>query len=410
MEDKFASRMQILKASDIREILKITQNRDIISFAGGLPAPELFPTGPLADLAAELLRERGEIALQYSPSEGYMPLREKIAARMNAVWRTTLLPEEILITTGSQQGLELTGKLFLDKGDAVLCESPSYLGAIMAFNGYGPRWVEIPTDEDGMRMEAVEQALRTEGRVKMIYTIPSFQNPSGRTWSMERRRQLVQLAARYDVPIIEDNPYGELCFEGDTPGAMQAMDEHGLVISLGTFSKIFCPGLRVAWIAAKKRFIDKYVILKQAADLHSSTFDQMLTDAYLRKHSIDDDLVEKRNLYRRRRDAMVSALEREMPPGVTFTRPRGGLFLWVELPGEIDTRELLERCLKRGVAFVPGATFFPTKEKNNTMRLNYSNMPEARIEEGVRRLAAEVRAGLLKHRPRGRVAAEPEAV
>jgi 2-aminoadipate transaminase len=259
-----------------------------------------------------------------------------------------------------------------------------------------------------MRIEAVERVLRSDSRVKMIYTIPSFQNPTGRTWSMERRRALVRLASEYDIPVIEDNPYGELCFDGETPGAMQAMDDRGLVISLGTFSKIFCPGLRVAWIAAKKRFIDKYVILKQAADLHSSTFDQMLTDAYLEKHSIDDDLVEKRRVYRRRRDAMVAALEREMPEGVTFTRPRGGLFLWVELPGGIDTRDLLHRCLERGVAFVPGATFFPTHEKNNTMRLNFSNMSEARIDEGIRRLATEVRAGLAGLRSPGRVAVEPE--
>ena len=408
MDEKFAARMQILKASDIREILKITQNRDIISFAGGLPAPELFPTEPLAELSAALLRERGTVALQYSPSEGYQPLREKIAKRMNAIWHTVLSPDEILITTGSQQGLDLTGKLFLDTGDVVLCESPSYLGAIMAFNAFGPRWVEIPTDEDGMRMEAVEQALLSERRVKFIYTIPSFQNPSGRTWSMERRRALVSLAARFAVPVIEDNPYGELCYDGETPGAMQAMDGEGLVISLGTFSKIFCPGLRVAWIAARKRFIDKYIILKQASDLHSSTFDQMLTDAYLEKHNIDEDLVVKRMVYRRRRDAMVSALEREMPPGVTFTRPRGGLFLWVEIPEGIDSRELLQRCLERGVAFVPGATFFPSNERKNTMRLNYSNMPEDRIEEGIRRLAAEIRAFTLKGRARGRVAPKPE--
>lgn len=392
METRLAARMQVLKASDIREILKITQNRDIISFAGGLPAPELFPTESLADLAAVLLRQKGTIALQYSPSEGYPPLREKIAKRMNRVWKTSLAPEDILITTGSQQGLDLTGKLFLDEGDAILCESPSYLGAIMSFNAYGPRWIEIPTDNDGMQTEAVERALEREARVKFIYTIPSFQNPSGRTWSMQRRRELVQIAARFNVPIIEDNPYGELCFDGETPGMMQAMDKEGLVISLGTFSKTFCPGLRVAWIAAKREIISKYVILKQGADLHSSTFDQMLTDAYLETHDLEQDLMNKRAVYKQRRNAMVRALEREMPPGVSFTRPRGGLFLWVEMPEEIDARQLLQRCLDRGVAFVPGVTFFPSNEKPNTMRLNYSNMPEERIEEGVRRLGAEIRS------------------
>ncbi len=392
MDIRFAARMQVLKASDIREILKITQNRDIISFAGGLPAPELFPTEALAELSSKIMREHGATALQYSPSEGYLPLRTKIAKRMNAVWQTALTPDEILITTGSQQGLDLTGKLFLDEGDAILCESPSYLGAIMSFNAFGPRWIEISTDENGMHMASVESALRNEKRVKFIYTIPSFQNPSGRTWSMERRRGLVQLAARYGVPIIEDNPYGELCFDGETPGMMQAMDPSGLVISLGTFSKIFCPGLRVAWIAATKDIISKYVILKQGADLHSSTFDQMLTDAYLEHHDIDKDLITKRRVYMERRNAMVRALEREMPAGVSFTRPRGGLFLWAVMPEEIDSRVLLHRCLEHGVAFVPGATFFPSNERKNTMRLNYSNMPVDRIEEGIRRLAAEIKA------------------
>lgn len=391
MNVTFAARMNVLKASDIREILKITQNRDIISFAGGLPAPELFPLERIAVLAEKLVREKGTIALQYSPSEGYRPLREKIAARMNRLWHTSLSPEEIMITTGSQQGLELTGKLFLDEGDAVVCESPSYLGAIMAFNSFGPRWVEVPTDDDGMRMDALERVLETTSRVKFIYTIPSFQNPTGRTWSMQRRHELVRLATRHGIPIIEDNPYGELCFDGETPGAVQAMDSQGLVISLGTFSKIFCPGMRVAWIAAKKEFLDKYVILKQATDLHTSTLDQMLTDAYLEAYDIDADLVIKRNVYRQRRDAMVHALEREMPDGARFTRPRGGLFLWVELLRMIDTRTLLLRALDNGVAFVPGATFFPSRERPNTLRLNYSNMPEAKIEEGIHRLAGVIR-------------------
>lgn len=392
MKTEFAARMKVLKASDIREILKITQNKDIISFAGGLPAPELFPIEDLAVITADVLRKQGRVALQYSPSEGYQPLREKIAERMNRVWHTAHSPEEILITTGSQQGLELTGQLFLDEGDVVLCESPSYLGAIMAFNGCQPRWVEIPTDSDGMDMGALEQTLRTVPRVKFIYTIPSFQNPTGRTWSLERRRQLVRVARQFQVPIIEDNPYGELCFDGETPGAVQALDDSGIVIFLGTFSKIFCPGLRVAWIAARREFLDKYIILKQAADLHSSTFDQMITNEYLEKHDIEADLVIKRSVYRQRRDAMVQALEREMPEGVTFTRPRGGLFLWVTMPECVDARELLARALDCGVAFVPGVTFFPQAEKRNTMRLNYSTMPEDRIAEGVRRLGEAMRA------------------
>ena len=387
MSRPFADRMDTLKASDIREILKVTQNPEMISFAGGLPAPELFPRDAIASLAAELLRSRGEVALQYSPTEGYPPLREKIAARMNAIWGTRLSPDEILITTGSQSGLDLTAKLFLDEGDAVLCESPTYLGATMAFNVFRPRWVEIPTDDDGMQPEALERALRSEKRVKLLYTVPNFQNPSGRTWSAERRRRLAALALRYNVPVIEDNPYGELCYDGTTPPCIQTLDEAGLVISLGTFSKIFCPGLRIGWIAAKRRYIDRYVILKQASDLHSSTLDQMLTAAYLEAHDIEKDLTVKRRVYGSRRDAMVEALEREMPEGVRFTRPRGGLFLWVELPATVDSRILLDLCLKRNVAFVPGGAFFPVEERRNTLRLNFSNMPEDRIREGIGRLA-----------------------
>lgn len=391
MQPRLASRMGILRASDIREILKVTQNPDMISFAGGLPAPELFPNVEIARIADQILRTGARTALQYSPTEGYQPLRNQIATRMNSLWSLNLTAEEILVTTGSQQGLDLIGKLFIDEGDAVICESPTYLGAVMAFNVFKPRWVEVPTDDDGMVLDDLEAVLRKEERVKMIYVVPNYQNPTGRTWSAERRRGLMSLARRYSMPVIEDNPYGELTFEGAPPGAIQAMDETGLVISLGTFSKIFCPGLRVGWIAAPRHFLDKLVVIKQAADLHSSTLDQMITSLYLQTHDLEKDLVEKREVYGRRRNAMVKALEEEMPDGVTVTHPRGGLFLWLELPGEIDSRQLLRISLARGVAFVPGEAFFPNTQRKNTMRLNFSNMPEERIIEGVRRLAAAVR-------------------
>ncbi len=394
MDTRFAARMGILRASDIREILKVTQDPSIISFAGGLPAPELFPAAAIAECAVTVLSTQGEIALQYSPTEGFFRLRQIIADRMNVLWKTHLMAEEILVTTGSQQGLDLTGKLFLDEGDIVLCESPTYLGAIMAFNVFRPRWMEVPTDDAGMEMEALEEALRSNDRVKLIYTVPNFQNPTGRSWSDGRRERLVYLAAKYAVPVIEDNPYGELCFEGPSPKAIQAMDPRGLVISLGTFSKIFCPGLRLGWVAAHRRFLDKYVVLKQAGDLHTSTMDQMVAASYLDTYDLEEDITHKREVYRKRRDAMAMALEAEMPPGVGFTRPSGGLFLWVELPEKMDARRLLVRSLDRGVAFVPGEPFFPTSGRKNTMRLNYSNMPEERIIEGVRRLAAAVREEL----------------
>ena len=391
MHTSFASRMNILRASDIREILKVTQNPDMISFAGGLPAPELFPNIAIGEIAKEILQTRARTALQYSPTEGYQPLREQIAARMNALWSTRLNAEEILVTTGSQQGLDLLAKLFIDEGDAVICESPTYLGAVMAFNVFKPRWVEIATDDDGMDLKALEHALHTANRVKMMYVVPNYQNPTGRTWSTERRRGLLALAQRFTVPIIEDNPYGELTFEGDTPRAIQAMEDDGIVISLGTFSKIFCPGLRIGWIAARKPFLDRLVVLKQAADLHTSTLDQMITSVYMETHDLEKDLMQKREVYRARRDAMVSALETEMPPGVKVTHPQGGLFLWLELPEEVDARQLLRVSLDRRVAFVPGDSFFPTTQRKNTLRLNFSNMPEHRIVEGVRRLATAIK-------------------
>jgi 2-aminoadipate transaminase len=383
--------MKILRASDIREILKVTQNPDIISFAGGLPAPELFPHIEIGRIAEGILRTNGRIALQYSPTEGHQRLREQIAQRMNALWSTRLSTEEILVTTGSQQGLDLIAKLYLDESDVVICESPTYLGAVMAFNVCKPRWVEVATDEEGMDLNALEQALQTEVHVKMIYVVPNYQNPTGRTWSTERRRALLALARRYGVPIIEDNPYGELTFEDEKPVSIQAMDTDGLVISLGTFSKIFCPGLRVGWIAAERPILDKFVIIKQAADLHSSTLDQMITSAYLDLHDIEADLAEKRQVYRDRRDAMLRALELEMPPGVTWSRPKGGLFLWLELPEEIDSRQLLRVSLSRGVAFVPGESFFPTTQRLNTMRLNFSCMSEERIAKGIHRLAVAIK-------------------
>ncbi len=396
MQTSFASRMSIVRASDIREILKVTQNPDMISFAGGLPAPELFPNLAIAQIAEEILRTRARVALQYSPTEGFQPLREQIADRMNTLWSTHLGAEEILVTTGSQQGLDLIAKLWIDEGDAVICESPTYLGAVMAFNVFKPRWIEVATDEDGMDLAALEHELQTGQRAKMIYVVPNHQNPTGRTWSFERRRGLLALAQRFGVPIIEDNPYGELTFEGEPPRAIQAMDDERIVVSLGTFSKIFCPGLRVGWIAARRDVLDKLVVLKQAADLHSSTLDQMIVSVYMQTHDIEKDLVRKREVYRQRRDAMLAALETEMPPGVTVTHPRGGLFLWLELPEEVDARRLLRISLDRGVAFVPGGSFFPNTQRKNTMRLNFSNMPEQRIIEGISRLATAISEMMLQ--------------
>jgi 2-aminoadipate transaminase len=401
MDVAFARRMSGMKASEIRELLKVTQRPEVISLAGGLPAPEFFPVEEMKAVTARLLDEAGRQAMQYSTTEGHPPLRRWIAERMNARLGTRRRPDEILITCASQQGLDLTGKVFLDEGDEVLCEGPTYLGAISAFRAYQVRFVEVPTDDEGMVVPELERLLDRCTRAKLVYVVPDFQNPSGRTWSLARRRALIEAARRHRLVVVEDNPYSEVRFEGEHLPAITSLDNDSRVVFLGTFSKIFSPGMRIGWVAAPRPILEKYVLAKQGADLHTSTLAQMMLAAYLESYDLDANLVRVREAYRARRAAMVRALEREMPAGVRFTRPAGGLFLWVELPSGVDARRLLEVCLAHDVAFVPGESFFPNGGHANTLRLNYSNMPEERIEEGVRRLAAALRDLLSKIGDRG---------
>lgn len=389
MSVRLARRMAEVKASDVRELLKVTQHPEVISLAGGLPAPELFPAAELAREAERLLVEDGARALQYSTTEGHPPLRAWIAAHMSSAWGAAVTADEVLITTGSQQGLDLTAKLFLDEGDLLLCESPTYLAALQSFQVFGPRCVGVPTDDQGLDLDALERQLDRE-RPKLVYVIPNAQNPSGRTWSVERRRAFVELITRHELPVIEDAAYGDVIFDGAIPPALKAFDTRGLVVTLGTFSKILCPGLRLGWVAASPELREKYVILKQSADLHTPTLTQMLAARWLQSADFDANLARIRALYRERRDVMVAALESELP-GLRFTRPAGGLFVWLQLPEGVDARELLKRCLDRQVAFVPGGSFFAGEAQHNTARLNFSNMPPERIREGIRRLAAALR-------------------
>lgn len=383
----YASRMTELRTSDIREILKITQHPEVISFAGGLPASELFPTADLATLAHDLLLSDGARALQYAPTEGLAVLRQLIADRLQGRFDLDRNAEEVLVVSGSQQALDLTGKIFLDDGDVVLCESPTYLGAINALQAYRPQFVEVPTDDDGMVPEELERRLESHGRVKFIYVVPDFQNPSGRRWSADRRRALAEIAARFRVPVIEDAPYAELCFDGEALPPVASFDTEGLVIFLGTFSKILSPGMRLGWIAADESILQRYVLVKQGADLHTSSLTQLLAARFILERDLDGHIARIREAYRERRDAMLSALDTHMPPDVRYTRPAGGLFLWVELPPGLDTRVLLDRCLEQNVAYVPGGAFFTEGGHDNTLRLNFSAMPVDRIMEGVRRLA-----------------------
>jgi len=378
--------MQDLRASDIREILKVTQRPDVISFAGGLPASELLPAAELAELARSVLLEDGVRALQYAPTEGLDELRELIAGRLRRLWGLQRSLDEVLIVSGSQQALDLTGKVFLDEGDVILCESPTYLGAIGAFRAYRPTFVEVATDDDGMVPEELDNSLSSLDRVKLIYVVPDFQNPTGRRWSVDRRRALAELAGRFNVPVIEDAPYAELCFEGEPIPPVAALGDRCSVVYLGTCSKILSPGMRLGWVVADSDLLRRYVLAKQGTDLHTSSLVQLLAARCMREHDLEAHIERIRNVYRARRDAMIAAIEEHFPENVGVTRPAGGLFLWAELPEVLDARQLLERALEERVAFVPGECFFPNGGHNNTMRLNFSAMPEDRITEGIRRL------------------------
>lgn len=387
---QFADRMEGIKASEIRELLKLTTRSEIISFAGGLPAPELFPIEALKASALEVLDQMGAQALQYSTTEGYNPLREKIAKRM-AKSGVTAVQDEILITSGSQQGLDFAGKIFLNPGDYVVCESPSYLGAINAFKAYQCNFIEVDTDDDGMVIEDLESKLAAAHSVKMIYVIPDFQNPSGRSWNLERRKAVLEVAKKYDLPLIEDNPYGDLRFEGESLPSIKSFDDEGRVIYLGTFSKTFCPGLRIGWVCAAEELLSKFILVKQGADLQSNSMSQRELDVFLNHNDLDAHVQSIRDVYRARKDVMLQAMEEHFPDWVTFTRPQGGLFTWCTLPKAMNARVLMEKALEKNVAFVPGGSFFPNGGRENTMRMNYSNMPEDKIVEGVKRLGEVLR-------------------
>jgi len=386
MAVKFAKRMEGLKGSEIRELLKLTEKPEVISFAGGLPAPELFPIEEMKYISKVVLEESGAQALQYSTTEGFSPLREQIAKRMNSKNKTNITKDNILITNGSQQGLDFAGKIFLDEGDVVLCESPSYLGAINAFKSYNPKFLEVPTDKDGMIMEELDKILQTTENVKMIYVIPDFQNPTGKTWPIERRKKFIEVISKYEIPVIEDNPYGELRFEGESLPSLKSMDKKGLVIFLGTFSKIFCPGYRIGWTCASQEILKKFIFVKQGADLQASTISQREISKFIELYNLDEHVNKIKEVYLIRRDLMLNTMKEEFPEGIKYTHPEGGLFTWVELPKHLDSRVIMQDCLKNNVAYVPGGSFFPNGGKENCFRLNYSNMPEDRIVEGIKRL------------------------
>ena len=386
-----------MRVSDIREILKVTAQPEVISLAGGLPAPELFPIDEYRRAFEWVLESDAAQALQYGPSEGYAPLRAFVADHLGQIGiRCTA--DDVLITNGSQQALDLIGKIFLDPGDAILCEKPTYLGALQAFNQYQPRYVVVPMDDDGMRVDEVERVLSQQGsggpRIKLIYALPNFQNPTGRSMSLARRRRLVELADRFGVPIVEDDPYGELRYEGEPLPTLKALDTHGCVIYLGTFSKILAPGFRLGWIVASGEVMEALLHAKQPSDLHTGMAPQMATYEVARDGFVDTHVERIKAFYKERRDVMLRAIEEHFPPDAHYTRPGGGLFVWAELPPHIDTRELLLDAIQEKVAFVPGQGFHPDSTGTNTMRLNFSNVPPDQLREGIRRLGRAIQRRL----------------
>lgn len=391
---QFSDRMSLLTGSEIRELLKLTSQPDVISFAGGLPSPDLFPVEQMKEAANVVMDESGRVAMQYSTTEGYPALRQHIADRMLAKNNIKTDVDHILVTSGSQQGLDFSARVFLNKDDIVLLESPSYLGAVNAFKACEPKFIEVPTDKNGMIMEELEKILAKEDRVKMIYVIPDFQNPSGRTWTLERRHKFMEIINKYEIPVVEDNPYGELRFENETLPALKSLDTKGLVIFLGTFSKILAPGYRLGWVCAEDDILQKYNFMEQAASLQASTISQMETSKFLDMYNLDDHVAKIKEVYKKRRDVMLKTMEEEFPEGVEFTHPDGGLFTWVILPEYMDAKELAPQCLELKVAYVPGGSFFPNGGHENTFRLNYSCMSEDKIEIGIKRIAEVIKKNM----------------
>lgn len=383
MKDLFADRMSKVPRSFVREILKVTEDSDIISFGGGLPNPKSFPHKEIAEVASEVLKYESSEALQYSTTEGYKPLREYIAQRYlkNGL---KVDADEILITNGSQQGLDLVGKVFLNRDDGVIVERPTYLAAIQAFGMYEPRFHSVKLMDDGPDTPALEKLLKN-GDSKIFYCVPNFQNPSGISYSEEKRKEVAGIIQENNAVLVEDNPYGEIRFMGrNLPPIKKFLPDSVL---LGSFSKIVAPGIRLGWVVAGEEVMDKLVTAKQASDLHSNYLAQRMVHRFLTEYDVEKHLNKIRSMYRMQRDVMVNSIEEYFPEGVTCTKPEGGMFLWVTLPEGVSSMELFDLAIKENVAFVPGEAFYADDPEINTMRLNFSNSDEKSIVEGIKRLS-----------------------
>lgn len=395
--ERYAQRTHRMRSSAVRELLKVTEQPEFISFGGGMPAPEVFPVKEIAEACQRVLGRQGAQALQYAPTEGYRPLREFIAQQMREDGVPATV-DNVLVTTGSQQALDLLGRILIDAGDPVMVEAPTYLAALQAWNLYGAAWHEVPSDEDGLDTDALR--LATAQRPKLLYCQPNFQNPAGVTLTAARRRQLAEIASEQGMVVVEDDPYRVLRFEGThlprvitEEAALRAPEPayDGNMIYLSTFSKILAPGLRIGWVVAPAPVIALLALAKQSVDLHTPTFNQMVAYDLASRGILERHAPVIIETYRQRRDAMLAALEEHFPPEASWTHPQGGMFLWVTLPTGVDAGELLRDALQQKVAFVPGAAFYPSGMGANKMRLNFSNATPERIFEGIARLARAVR-------------------
>lgn len=393
---KFSKRVPADGTDAVGAILQAAADPKIISFAGGLPAPELFPVKEMKAAVDKVFEEHGQEAMQYGAAKGVTALREVIQQHVKEKENVDSELNNVLVTTGSEQVLDLVGKAFVDPGDTVLVEQPTYLCALDVFRSYGANFASVEMDEDGMKMDALEEALKANPNTKLIYTVPNFQNPTGRTMTEERRKQLAELAEKYDVYVLEDNPYGEIRFAVEHVPAVKSFDKSGHVLYMSTFSKTLAPGFRLGWLVADKNVVNKLTVLKQSADLHTDNLAQFAVAQFFADNDVDAHVKEISALYGKRKDLMLEGIKKYFPEGVKYTDPEGGMFLWVEVPGVDDTVELFKECLEHDVAFVPGDPFFAGEVQPGAFRLNYSNMKEDQIEVGLKRLGAALTAAVNK--------------
>ncbi|OGI12693.1 aminotransferase [Candidatus Micrarchaeota archaeon RBG_16_36_9] len=386
---KYADRTNFMKASEIRELLKLTENPDIISFGGGMPSPKAFPIKTIEKIAKNVLEKHGTQALQYGPTEGITPLRETLIKRMKKTRGIKCSLDQIIITTGSQQVLDLIPKILVNPGDYIVVESPTYVGALSAFNCYQPNYIPVQMDENGMKTNELEEKIRAnrDKPIKFIYAIPEFQNPTGVSMSMERKKHLLEIADTYDIPVLEDEAYSELEYTRKRMPPLKSMDRNDKVIYTHTLSKVLSPGFRIGWLIASEELVRKVAIAKQGVDLCTNMFVQFIAEEYIRLGFIDKQIPKIRKMYKKKRDIMIKSLEKYFPQGSSWTKPEGGMFIWVSLINNIDTKEIFADAIKAKVAYVPGASFCVDGSGKNCMRLNFSNTDDNKIEEGIKRLS-----------------------